>query len=484
MAKKTTTQQGEAATEKARKTRKAAEPKTAPEPEVEQAEIIEDDDSQRLAEAELITNKAISKFNLTDAKLAELKEKYQDLTITDYDDKAQKEAVKLAKREVGDLVSGLEKKRVSLKEPFLNAGRLIDAEAKRIAAKLAEVYEPIVDLAKSVKEHEEAEKKRKQEEAEQKLKERVDRLVEAGLKFDGAFYSIGDNISMDITTIKNLKDFDFDALEAKVILEKERLDKLAEEERQRKEEEEKERKERERKIKEEEEKQEEECKRLQKERDEFEKEKEEMRRYKEEQLVSKRGWELEKLGLKHIKEIGAYVYGDGVMKVTHKQILEYTDEEYSEKLLDVQQGIAEIEEEAKAAQEEKERLELAKVRLTKLTVLNFGIVGEVVRHLHIKDGLIIQPEFLGTASDEDFTKVFVQASEENDEHLEAVEREAEKARQEKMDDKQKLVEFYDKFEKFLDKSPKMTDAEASEKLSKAISNFNREIAGILQYFNS
>lgn len=187
----------------------------------------------------------LTKYSLPDTAIAALKTKYAGLTVTDISDK---KAVKALKEALSDVVStrtGIEAKRKDINAEYQRVVKDVNAEAKRLTELVVEIEQPLREEKERVDALEKEEKERKEREEQEKLNNRVATLKENGMEFDGSFYSIA-NISMDIVTIKAMKDSDFDFLVAKVGLEAERIRKENEEkERLRLEQEEKDRKERE-----------------------------------------------------------------------------------------------------------------------------------------------------------------------------------------------------------------------------------------------
>ena len=158
----------------------------------------------------------IKKFNLADAKIAELKEQFKDLKISGVEDKdgykAVSEAIKIART----YRTGVEKVRKQIKEDYLKTGRAIDEEAKRLTALLEEIENPLKDKKQEIDDEIQAEKDRKEAEAQAKTDKRVEELEAVGIKFDGRFYSIGGEISVDVVTIKDLSEEDFQELKSHV----------------------------------------------------------------------------------------------------------------------------------------------------------------------------------------------------------------------------------------------------------------------------
>ena len=151
----------------------------------------------------------IKKFNLADAKIAELKEKFKDLKISGVEDKDGYKSVSEAIKIVRTYRTGVEKVRKQIKEDYLKTGRAIDEEAKRLTASLEEIENPLKDKKQEIDDEIQAEKDRQEAEAQAKTDKRVEELEAVGIKFDGRFYSIGEDISVDIVTIKDFTDEQF-----------------------------------------------------------------------------------------------------------------------------------------------------------------------------------------------------------------------------------------------------------------------------------
>ena len=151
----------------------------------------------------------IKKFNLADAKIAELKEQFKDLEISGVEDKDGYKSVSEAIKIVRTYRTGVEKVRKQIKEDYLKTGRAIDEEAKRLTASLEEIENPLKDKKKEIDDEIQAEKDRQEAEAQAKTDKRVEELEAVGIKFDGRFYSIGEDVSVDIVTIKDFTDEQF-----------------------------------------------------------------------------------------------------------------------------------------------------------------------------------------------------------------------------------------------------------------------------------
>lgn len=128
-------------------------------------------------------NQVIS-FNLTDAGLAELSAKYLPLTVSNPDDTDGYHAVKTARLDVKARRVAVEKTRVEMKADALEYGRRVDAEAKRITAKLTHI-ESHLEAQEAIVTNELARRKKLEEEkkaaATLALGRRPDRLKLLGV---------------------------------------------------------------------------------------------------------------------------------------------------------------------------------------------------------------------------------------------------------------------------------------------------------------
>lgn len=192
---------------------KSAKAKTqSKEKEVLDVQIVEAKDIT----VEDVISTEIKKFNLADAKIAELKEQFKDLEISGVEDKDGYKAVSEAIKIVRTYRTGVEKVRKQIKEDYLKTGRAIDEEAKRLTASLEEIENHLKDKKQEIDDEIQAEKDRQEAEAQAKTDKRVEELEAVGIKFDGRFYSIGEDVSVDIVTIKDFTDEQFSEFKNRV----------------------------------------------------------------------------------------------------------------------------------------------------------------------------------------------------------------------------------------------------------------------------
>lgn len=180
-------------------------------------------DGEKLSQQELV------KLDINVARLNEWKEKYAAVKITSFEDKENYALVKEGKKLSKTARITLEKTRVMLVAPLVQAQKAINDKTKGYAAIIADIENPMDQQLEQWDEWEKEDEKRKEEEKQRVLNERVDKLQAAGMHFSGSFYVIGATISMDIASIKAFTDTDFDFFIEKVKLEKIRLDKEEEE---------------------------------------------------------------------------------------------------------------------------------------------------------------------------------------------------------------------------------------------------------------
>jgi len=218
------------------------------------------------------------------ANIAARKTVYMALAISGLTDKENLKLVKAAKSEIRTARTTLEKDKKAAKAWYLQQGKIIDDYAKECADLIEPIESHLDAEIDKFEKWQKEEEERKEREANAECDRRIKVLNEAGMVFNGSYYAVGENMSMDISTIRNMPLPDFDVLVEKVKLEKERMEVAAETERKRKELEEMEaQRQREeyeagqRKLKEEQEKMENEKKQLEQERENMRKAKISMR---------------------------------------------------------------------------------------------------------------------------------------------------------------------------------------------------------------
>ena len=300
---------------------------------------------------EEIVSQEIAKFNLADAVIAQMKEQYQGIEIKGIDDKAGYKIAKEALSVVKKTRTSVEAKRKELKSDYLEIGRRIDGEAKRLTENILEIEEPLAQKIKVIDDEIQAEKERKEREAEEKLKSRVEDLNKEGLNFNGSLYVCG-NISVDVVTIKNFTDADYLIFVEKVKIEKARVDK---EEAERKEAEriaEEERKAEAQRIEDEKKRQEDERKKLEQERADLEKQKAELEKAKKDAILLQRASRLTSIGATEDSNSLYFIGMSGNISFNKQNISDWSDEEFEAKFKEFGETITEIKTKDEAIKEQ------------------------------------------------------------------------------------------------------------------------------------
>ena len=127
----------------------------------------------------------VEEFSKTEAALAHLREKYSTFPDPASSQEAYEE-VKAGVKELTGYRTSLEAKRKEIKQPYLDAGKVIDSKAKEITAALVELEDPMKAAKKLVDDR----KKREEEERLARLDKRVAEIrtykdMARGLDSDG-----------------------------------------------------------------------------------------------------------------------------------------------------------------------------------------------------------------------------------------------------------------------------------------------------------
>lgn len=167
------------------------------------------DELQKLPEdTQTFLNNEIKKYNVADAKLAELKQEFGDLKISDVEDKEGYKKVTEAIAILRPLRTGVEKKRKELNEVPIAYKKAVDDEAKRLTALIEEIENPL----KEQKDFIDAEKERiKQAEIQAKeeiANKRIHLLMDAGCKFTGTHYEIGEGENIQRVSVVDVRNMD------------------------------------------------------------------------------------------------------------------------------------------------------------------------------------------------------------------------------------------------------------------------------------
>jgi len=157
-------------------------------------------------------NLEVAKFDIAEAWINGKKDEFKDLKIKDIDDKDGYKQVEEAYKLMKSKRIGVEKRHTDLKAESLAIGRGLDAAKNKYTKLLREglggedALGAELDRIDNLKKEE---KEKADREAQQRLQGRVAELIENGIAFTGSYYTIGETISMDVVTLKDMKDADY-----------------------------------------------------------------------------------------------------------------------------------------------------------------------------------------------------------------------------------------------------------------------------------
>lgn len=130
------------------------------------------------------TQSQLAKYNITDEMIAKMESDYMKLFVKDCNDTANYEIVKQAKKVVASGRIEVEKTRKQLKAESLEYGRKVDAEAKRITAKLLPIEKYLQQQEDIVAKENERRENERLTAIREKHDERVEILVGMGMTFN------------------------------------------------------------------------------------------------------------------------------------------------------------------------------------------------------------------------------------------------------------------------------------------------------------
>lgn len=137
------------------------------------------------------------KYNVSEAVIQGLKDKYLHIKVTSFDDKENYEIAKRGHIEIKSLKAQIETRRKELKEDSLKFGRMVDSKAKQVVAPLIEIEDHLVAQRNVIDE----EVKRRKEEAEKAQQKMIEERVSAFAKC-GAVLSFIDATNWTEETFK------------------------------------------------------------------------------------------------------------------------------------------------------------------------------------------------------------------------------------------------------------------------------------------
>ena len=193
-------------------------------PEQKGVEIFAPENKEKIIQA--FVNSASLNYSFTPAQSKKMVKESSKLSIKDKDDKEGFQKVYEQHRKFVKARTSTDKERKVLVEPFMEIKKRIDDVAKDdILGILVNEEARLKGQVDQWKAWEQEEADRIEKEEADRINQRVSELEEVGIKFDGAFYSCGENISVDIVTIKDLSEEAFSELKKRVSVENEKIEK-------------------------------------------------------------------------------------------------------------------------------------------------------------------------------------------------------------------------------------------------------------------
>lgn len=162
--------------------------------------------------ADQVADNEVKKFDLALAWIEQRKKEYSVLTIAGVDDKEGYKAVENAWREIRQKRLAVANKHKELKADYLVITRKIDGAKNQFTELLEEIESPLKAKLDEIEKIKEEEKNKAEREIQERLQARVTELLASGMKFDGSFYSIGEAVSMDVVTLKDMSEENYSRL--------------------------------------------------------------------------------------------------------------------------------------------------------------------------------------------------------------------------------------------------------------------------------
>lgn len=293
-------------------------------------DIPHEDVSQtvRTQTAEVMVNQQIrmeiKKFNLADAAIAAMKEKYGALTIKGPEDKEGYKAVKEAWNDTRSKRTGLEKKGLEIRSGYTVIGKAIKKEEDRLVELLDPLETDLYKKWKDIDDEKDRIKKAKEEAEQRELMARIEEVMGLGMTLRDGMYVIGDTISMDVASLRALPADQYDkfkgVVKAKAAELKKISDDLAEQKRQDG-----------IKLKAEQDKLKREQDELQKQKDDLQRQQEQLKKDQESAAKVKREMRTSKLlnlGMTYAQRADLFEFDNGFKSVTHGGALLFDMDDY------------------------------------------------------------------------------------------------------------------------------------------------------------
>lgn len=167
----------------------------------------------------------IAKFSIADSAIAQMKEQYGSLVITGADDKAGYKAVKEAWNVTRTVRTDLEKKGLALRKDYQVITKAISAEENRLIDLVSPLEDELHKKWKAIDDEKERVKKEAEEKEQARLMARVEEIQILGMTFVDGFYQIGGTISVDVASLRQFPDDQYEKLKGAISAKKAEMDK-------------------------------------------------------------------------------------------------------------------------------------------------------------------------------------------------------------------------------------------------------------------
>lgn len=152
----------------------------------------------------------LEKFNTLKAELQKLAQSYKEIKVESLEDKAGLKVLEESRKELKKKRVEIQNAAKALRDPLTAVNRNISDKEKE----LIDIIKPVEEALKVEEDKWEAEKQRIKQEEERKEQEmvngRINALLGAGFSYNGMFYEVGADISIDAIQIKQFTQDEFE----------------------------------------------------------------------------------------------------------------------------------------------------------------------------------------------------------------------------------------------------------------------------------
>jgi hypothetical protein len=144
--------------------------------------------------------------------IAKYKEEYKGLVIAGLQDKEGYKAVASYAKALNKMRTTIENQRKDMKRPIIDAGNMIDTEAKELTALLVDVIKPLEDEVKRIDKLQEDENLRVFRELKAMKDDRLETLKLIGFTFSGEYWQAGPDVQTTYDLLGTLNVIQFSSL--------------------------------------------------------------------------------------------------------------------------------------------------------------------------------------------------------------------------------------------------------------------------------